>query len=506
VQEQRKVADRYQLTAKLGSGGMGVVWRAYDEHLHRVVAVKELVSHNGMDEEVTRRAMREGRIAARVSHPNAIALYDVIEDAGSPWLVMEYLPSKSLSAVLSERGALPPEEVVKIGGQLAAALQAAHRAGVVHRDVKPANVLVSEFGTVKITDFGISRAVGDGTATASGMGMGTLVYLAPEVAKGGKADFASDVYSLGATLYTAVEGQPPFGNDSNAIVLLHRVAAGKIRPPEQAGELTPVLLRLLDPDPETRPTMAEAVELLTGAPVPEPLPASAEPTAVMPEPKRPEPEPVPEPVLEAEPPVEVTPVLVAPPVTDDERRKWWPFAAIGAVLVVALVVFLLINRANNQQDPNAGQSNLPTTSAAAQQPAAPGETTTTQAETTTTTTTTTASSAATTTTTTTPSQAPTTADQALANYYKLMPGDLQTGYSRLTDGFKAAHAPSFAAYQQFWSQFSSVQTQNVSLVGENTVSATLVYLRPGGASEEERNVYTLVRQGDQWFIDTQRAG
>ena len=505
MQEQRKVADRYQLTAKVGSGGMGVVWRAYDEHLHRVVAVKELLSHNDVSGEATKRAMREGRIAARLSHPNAIAIYDVVEDAGSPWLIMEYLPSKSLSAVLTERGTLPPEEVTRIGGQLASALAAAHRAGVVHRDVKPGNVLVSEFGTVKITDFGISRAAGDGTATAAGMGMGTLAYLAPEVAKGGKADFESDVFSLGATLYAAVEGAPPFGNDANAILLLHRVAAGKITPPEHAGELTPTLIRLLDPDPETRPSMAEAVELLTGAPTAESPPPETEPTAVLPDP-RPKPAPTaelqptaPEPAPAPEPVAAQVPAPETPPADDEPQRKKWAFAALGAIVVLALVVFLLVKLGSSGQPGGAGVTTTTSTVATTTETGTDQPTTSSEP----TTTTTTSSSAPATTTTTTPPAPPTTADQALADYYRLVPGNLEVAYSRLTDKFKAAKASSFAVYRDFWDDFSSVQTSNVTVVGENTVSATITYVSPGGGTQQEQNVYTLVRQGDQWLIDTQ---
>ncbi|GAA2685227.1 MULTISPECIES: serine/threonine-protein kinase [Actinosynnema] len=260
--EDRTIADRYRLTERIGAGGMGVVWRAQDQRLHRVVAVKELRPGIAFDEAYTERAIREGRIAARLQHPNVIALYDVVEHDDRPWLIMEYLPSKSLAALLSERGRLPADETVRLGIQLAAGLVAAHHAGVVHRDVKPGNVLVTEFGTVKITDFGTSRAADEVTMTASGLLIGTPAYLSPEVARGGRAEFPADVYGLGATLYAAVEGEPPFGTDANTIAMLHRVAEGKYAQPEHAGPLAPVLNRLLDVDPATRPTMTEAVRLL----------------------------------------------------------------------------------------------------------------------------------------------------------------------------------------------------------------------------------------------------
>ncbi|ATE57359.1 serine/threonine-protein kinase [Actinosynnema pretiosum] len=262
----RLVAGRYRLGQRIGSGAMGVVWQAHDGRLHRTVAVKQLLLQPGLAEsdtdEAKRRAMREGRIAARLQHPHAIAVYDVAEDDGQPWLVMEYLPSSSLSTVLSERGTLPPREVAAIGSQVASALAAAHDAGITHRDIKPGNILLGNDGTVKITDFGISRATGDVTVTATGMLAGTPAYLAPEVAKGYDPGSPSDVFSLGSTLYAAIEGMPPFGLNENTIALLHQVASGKVTPPKQAGPLTALLMRLLRAEPEDRPTMAEAREAL----------------------------------------------------------------------------------------------------------------------------------------------------------------------------------------------------------------------------------------------------
>ncbi|MEO6088400.1 MAG: serine/threonine-protein kinase [Umezawaea sp.] len=262
----RLVAGRYRLGSRIGSGAMGIVWQAHDQRLHRIVAVKQLLLQPGLPaadaDEAKRRAMREGRIAARLQHPHAIAVYDVAEDDGQPWLVMEYLPSKSLSTVLSERGTLSPRDVASIGEQVASALTAAHNAGIVHRDIKPGNILLGDEGVVKITDFGISRATGDVTVTATGMLAGTPAYLAPEVAKGYDPGSPSDVFSLGSTLYAAIEGAPPFGLSENTIALLHQVAAGKVVPPKQAGPLTALLMRLLRAAPEERPTMAEAREAL----------------------------------------------------------------------------------------------------------------------------------------------------------------------------------------------------------------------------------------------------
>ena len=253
----RVVAGRYRLEERIGAGAMGVVWRGTDERLGRVVAVKQVFLHAGLDEreadEVRQRTLREGRIAARLQHPHAISVFDASIEGDEPWLVMEYLPSRSLAAVLGEQGTLEPRTVARIGRQVADALDAAHQAGIVHRDVKPGNVLLGADGTVKITDFGISRATGDLTLTRTGMLAGTPAYLAPEVARGENSTSASDVFSLGATLYATVEGIPPFGADDNALALLHSVAAGKVVPPQQAGPLTALLMRLLRDDPAERP-------------------------------------------------------------------------------------------------------------------------------------------------------------------------------------------------------------------------------------------------------------
>jgi serine/threonine protein kinase len=201
--------------------------------------------------------MREARITARLHHPNAVPVFDVVDDHGRPCLVMQYLPSRSLQAVLSERSTLPVRDAARLGSEVASALSAAHEAGIVHRDVKPGNVLVAEDGSARITDFGISHAMGDASLTATGMVTGTPAYLAPEVARGEGSTPASDVFSLGATLYAATEGSPPFGTASNAMALLHRVASGAITPPAADSDLAPLLVRMLAPAPADRPAMAD---------------------------------------------------------------------------------------------------------------------------------------------------------------------------------------------------------------------------------------------------------
>ncbi|UGT56191.1 serine/threonine-protein kinase [Nocardia asteroides] len=262
----RLIAGRYRLTDPIGTGAMGVVWRATDVRLRRTVAVKQLLLAPGLTGtqalEAKLRAMREGRIAARLHHPNAITVFDVAEEDGQPWLVMEYMNAPSLAVKLAGGATLPPIEVAGIGAQAAAALSAAHDAGIMHRDVKPANLLVGDDGTVKLTDFGISHATGDVTVTATGFLAGTPAYLAPEIARGDNPKPAADVFALGSTLYAAVEGAPPFGEGDNPLAVLHAVARGVVPEPKRAGPLGPVLMWLLTASPEERPTMAQARKAL----------------------------------------------------------------------------------------------------------------------------------------------------------------------------------------------------------------------------------------------------
>ena len=252
---------------------MGTVWLARDQLLDRDVAVKQVLSTEGLSDDsadnARKRAMREGRIAAKLAHRNAIAMHDVALDRGEPWLVMEYLPSRSIAQILHSSGTLEVTEAAKIGAQVADAMTEAHAAGIVHRDIKPGNILISESGRnaglVKLTDFGISRAKDDVSLTQTGVITGTPAYFAPEVARGAEPSEASAVYSLGATIYTMVEGEPPFGVDDNSLVMLHKVARAQINPMTRAGALESVLLQMLEPSPKKRITMSQARDELVAA-------------------------------------------------------------------------------------------------------------------------------------------------------------------------------------------------------------------------------------------------
>ncbi|MEV4442506.1 serine/threonine-protein kinase, partial [Streptomyces sp. NPDC049577] len=210
----RLIAGRYRLTERVGRGGMGTVWRAEDELLARQVAVKRLHVQPGLEEDelatLYERTRREARSAARINHPNVVVVHDVVEDGGLPCIVMEYVPSTTLGDLLKQRGTVGPEEAARIGRGMIAALRAAHAAGVLHRDVKPGNVLLGHDGRIVLTDFGIAHSTGTSTLTKTGEMVGSIDYISPERVKGAKPGPAADLWALGATLYQALEGRPPF--------------------------------------------------------------------------------------------------------------------------------------------------------------------------------------------------------------------------------------------------------------------------------------------------------
>jgi serine/threonine protein kinase len=259
--QQRVVAGRYAVDEVIGRGGMGTVWSATDQVLQRRVALKELTFSVHVTEEersiLRERTLREARAAARLHHPNVTAVYDVVEEDGRPWLVMEHVPAPSLQDILEERGPLPAPFVARVGLDVLSALEAAHAEGIVHRDVKPANVLVCPDGKARLTDFGIATTTGDSSLTTQGALIGSPSYMAPERASGGQPAPSVDFWSLGATLYTAVEGRLAFDR-GDPVATLMAVATEPPAAMERAGPLGPVLSGLLTKDPSRRPTVAEA--------------------------------------------------------------------------------------------------------------------------------------------------------------------------------------------------------------------------------------------------------
>ncbi|MFZ3568667.1 serine/threonine-protein kinase [Streptomyces sp. BH097] len=299
--EGRLLAGRYRLGDVLGRGGMGTVWRAKDETLGRTVAVKELRFPNAIDEDEKRRlitrTLREAKAIARIRNNGAVTVYDVVDEDDRPWIVMELVEGMSLAEAIREDGLLEPRRAAEVGLAVLDVLRSAHREGILHRDVKPSNVLISEDGRVVLTDFGIAQVEGDPSITSTGMLVGAPSYISPERARGHKPGPAADMWSLGGLLYAAVEGVPPYDKGS-AIATLTAVMTEPVDPPKNAGLLEPVIYGLLEKDPDHRLDDAAARAMLNDViHAPEPKPA-------------PEPEPV-----------EATKVVPLPPAPAPKKRK-----------------------------------------------------------------------------------------------------------------------------------------------------------------------------------------
>ena len=263
----RVIAGRYRLQAPIGRGAMGVVWRARDQLLDRDVAVKEVkIAETLSDEErahAYQRTLREAKTAARLNHPAVVTVYDVAEDGGRPWIVMQLVNAQSLDQVLASSGPLSPRRAAEVGRQLLSALSVAHTAGVMHRDVKPSNVLLGHDDRAVLTDFGIATFQGDPKLTQTGMVMGSPGFTAPERIRGEDASPASDLWSLGATLYAAVEGHGPFEKRGGAITTMAAIINEDAPEAPTAGALGPVIAALLRREPADRPDAAGAARMIT---------------------------------------------------------------------------------------------------------------------------------------------------------------------------------------------------------------------------------------------------
>jgi eukaryotic-like serine/threonine-protein kinase len=543
------VAGRYYLIRQLGAGAMGAVWLADDTSLRRDVAIKSvrgpLLDSGTAGDEGGERAMREARMVARVHHPNAVAIYDVAMHEDRPWLVMEYFPSLNLAELVAESGPLAPRRAAEIGAQAAAALADAHRVGVVHRDVKPANLLISEEGLAKITDFGVARGAGDVTLTQTGQTWGTPAYFAPEVARGQGPTQKADVWSLGATLYFAVEGTPPYGTGPSPLVLLGRIAHEPVPRPAQAGPLTAVLARLLERDPEARPTMSEAARMLAdvagvsghqepaaGAPA-VPAAAAAPSAAAVP--------PGADDTAAQTAPQDLTGAggAAAPGRDDDRRHLAAVLAALTAATLVALGAIAWLWLGDGGGD-NVTATGAPTNAAATPQPGpteqAPSPP---QPEN----------------TDTAPDRSQTeqnqpdrdrpdqrnqpqqpspeadreqggsdrdrerdrrrdrergqgatftaaTMEEAVSDYYALMPEDTRTGFTLLGPSLRSQ---GFDSYDSFWDGIESVRVDDLDASpSDHSVTGTVVFVEENGDTSTESHRWELVADdsGDDLLINT----
>ena len=479
------IAGRYRVLEEAGRGGMGSVWRCVDERLGREVAVKEVGLMPGESVTDRARALREARSTAALNHPHVVSVYDAVAEDDHVWLVMEHVPGRTLAKILRDEGALTPARVIWLGAQAADGLAAAHARGTVHRDVKPGNILVTDEDRAKISDFGIARTAGDETLTHSGIFTGTPNYTAPEVARGDAPGPAADVWALGATLFAAVEGRPPYDSDSNALAVLATISTDEPRAPERAGALTEPIRRMLDRDPGSRWTMGEVAQALHAL-----HDQQAAPTTQTRVETQVRPAPVPE------QPVPEQPVPEQPVAEQPRRRGRGPalVAALVTLLVVGIAALALLRDGGDSPtaDPqpsggspgsSSGVRETPEPSATEPEPEPEPEVTE-EPE---------------------PSEtAPAGGGSRFAfveDYYAVLPGDTESGYERLAPSYQAE--TSYESYSGFWSGIDELAVQDTTPAGADAVDVTLLY---NGADEEVRRIYLERGDGGWLIVDDEIVG
>ncbi|NMM35405.1 MAG: serine/threonine protein kinase [Phycicoccus sp.] len=485
------IAGRYQVLRAIGRGGMGTVWLCRDDVLGREVAVKQMGALPGESATETKRAMREARSTAAFSHPNAVAVYDVVNHNERPWLVMEYVEGETLADEISRDGQLSPRRVADIGAQLAGALARAHQRRIVHRDIKPANVLIDKAGRPKISDFGIARGQGDDQLTAIGFITGTPGYLSPELARGEDPHPASDVWALGATLYAAVEGRSPYESRSNPIALLRAIATEPPRPMTHAGALAPAIAAMMDEDPANRWDMATSAKRLGGIAAVEatavmPVAASGD-TAVMP--------------VVASGATAVMPVVIAAPVVEptkrfeagapqqqppDERGSGRRRVSLGlaALLLAAMGMAFFVSQLGDQGGTPLVLATTRATTPA--QTAAPSPSRV--------------------------SEEPTTrGDQKhlesfLKSYYSNVTKDTDRTWDQLSPRMQS-FAGGREGYDDFWKKIDKVRVNEVRAYDSGTkASVGLTFTRDHGGTSTETHQFTFITQDGDYLIDSDRLG
>lgn len=472
------IAGRFTRDREIGRGGMGAVWLGRDEVLDRPVAIKRLGALPGETSPDQERAAREAKIAASLNHPHIVGVFDLLAEDGQQWMVMEYVEGQTLSELVRAGGPLSHAEAGRIISQAASALAAAHANGVVHRDVKPSNILVRADGHVKLTDFGIARGSADAALTQTGLVTGSPAYLAPEVASGQQASPASDVWSLGATLFHALAGHPPYDASDNVLGALYRIVNEAPPRIEDAGVLAPLLEATMTRTPAQRWSMQDIVHFLD-SPDDElssrtPVPSTDAPTEAM--------HVIPGLVGDAAPEVPAAPDPEPAAASGSrraapERRSWLPavISALVAALVIAIVVLAL------QDDP---QENLATDPAAPSAEAPSSEPT------------------ASPTPTPTPeaSSEPTRRElrSFVSDYLTLASSDPAQGIEQLTPAFREQSTP---GYEDFWGSVSNTRLLRFSAdTAALTVSYTYRYQRRGFGRVEEPVSLQLVATDDGFLI------
>lgn len=460
------IAGRYTLDREIGRGGMGAVWLGRDDVLGRDVALKRIGMAPGGGTPDLERAEREARLAARLNHPHVVAVYDLIAEDDVQWLVMEYVEGTTLAALVQREGALPTEAAARILQQAADALAAAHAAGIVHRDVKPSNILVTSDGQVKLSDFGIARAEADASLTQTGLVTGSPAYLSPEVASGQQATPASDVWSLGATLFYTLAGRAPYEVGDNVLGALYRIVHEDPPRLPNAGWLAALLDATMTTEPGERWPMARVRDYLAGGPSAAPGAAPEQTqalTAVTPPPPPPPPVPTP------------TPAPVPAPAPS--RSRGGPLAvaaAVAAIVVIAVLAWRLGADGGGDEDPAADPGPSRTG-----QPSEPQSSPT--------------------------SEAPedVTADGMegfVETYLATVTSDQKAAWAMLTPEFQD-ESGGFGQYQKFWRGFQTADLLSAEADPESKqIGYAVEYTRTDGSKFRDQVTLTLEGTDDAFLI------
>ncbi|MFC6287762.1 serine/threonine-protein kinase [Nocardioides sp. GCM10027113] len=465
------IAGRYELEREIGRGGMGAVWLARDAVLGRMVAVKRIGMVPGGGSPDLERAEREARLAARLNHPHVVAVFDLVTEGDERWLVMEHVDGSTLAELVRREGPMAPDRAASLLAQAADALAAAHTAGIVHRDVKPSNMLVTADGQVKLSDFGIARAEADATLTQTGLVTGSPAYLAPEVAAGQPATPASDVWSLGATLFHALSGRPPYEVGDNLMGTLYRIVHEEPPRLPDAGRLGPLLAATMTREPAERWPMSRVRDTLHGGGNGRArMPAAAPAPSVSPRPRASEDTHTD--VLPAGAAPVPPPAATPDPTSGRGRRSRGRLLVAAAVAVLlGLVVWLLLG---GEDDPGGAQPQGDRTTATRQpSPTGTAEPRQPSAE---------------------------EMESFIADYLATAPSDPASGFRMLTADFQR-QSGGIDGYRGFWDRVASADLVSVQADPESlTVRYTVDYTLENGDRTTDNVQLALVMAGDGYKI------